>query len=109
MKNRDYRIDLLRIIACIMVIGIHAPQSGLNYSGVFLVGSSYLCEPCIGLFFMISGYLLLPVKLSYKEFISKRLNRVLIPTIFFSVFYIFLKNIVHFDSELGLGGQLNHY
>ena len=109
MKKRDYRIDLLRVIACIMVIGIHAPQKGLAYSGVFLVGSSYLCEPCIGLFFMISGYLLLPVKLSYKDFISKRLNRVLIPTVCFSVFYIILRSVAQFDQEAGWGGIIKSF
>lgn len=86
--QRDYRLDIIRTIACLMVVLMHSPSPNGGLSGVACVGISMLTEPGIGLFFMVSGALLLPVKLSYKDFLMKRLGKVIWPTLFFTLFYL---------------------
>lgn len=62
MKQRDISLDLLRIIACAMVVLMHSPIPAENANGLLLSSLSYFTAPCIGLFFMVSGALLLPPK-----------------------------------------------
>lgn len=88
MKERDYRLDLLRTIACLMVVMMHSPNPMSGLGSVECVGISLWNVPCIGLFFMVSGSLLLPVKMSYFDFLKRRLGKVLIPTLFFTLFYL---------------------
>ena len=44
-----------------MVVLMHSPVPSGQGSGIFLSTLSYLTMPCIGIFFSISGALLLPV------------------------------------------------
>lgn len=60
MKQRDLSLDLLRIVACVMVVVMHSPIPSDNSDGIILSSLSYFTEPCIGLFFMVSGALILP-------------------------------------------------
>ena len=87
-NKRNVSFDILRIIACIMVIMIHAPRPNSGLSALTCTSISLFCAPCMGLFFLISGALLLPVKESYFTFLRRRLNKILFPTIFFILFYI---------------------
>ncbi len=89
MRNeRQTYLDIIRITAAMMVIAMHAPIPNDNAVGIFNATLSYLTTPCIGLFFMISGALLLPIKIDYKNFIRKRFSKILWPTVFWSIFYI---------------------
>ena len=58
MRQRDTSLDLIRIIACTMVVLMHSRTENAN--GLLLSSLSYFTAPCIGLFFMVSGVLLLP-------------------------------------------------
>ena len=60
MKQRDLSLDLLRIVACVMVVVMHSPIPSDNSAGIILSSLSYFTAPCIGLFFMVSGALILP-------------------------------------------------
>ena len=60
MKQRDLSLDLLRIVACVMVVMMHSPIPSDNSDGIILSSLSYFTAPCIGLFFMVSGALILP-------------------------------------------------
>lgn len=60
MKQRDLSLDLLRIVACVMVVVMHSPIPSDNSDGIILSSLSYFTAPCIGLFFMVSGALILP-------------------------------------------------
>lgn len=51
MRNRVYELDLIRVLACLMVICMHAPYPKEEADGLFLSTLSYLTAPCIGLFF----------------------------------------------------------
>lgn len=93
MNKRNISLDLMRIIACVMVVCMHSPIpcGGGNNRGPFLAALSYFTAPCIGLFFMISGALLLPVKYDYINFIKKRFGKVIWPTITWTAIYVSVK------------------
>lgn len=96
MNERDISLDIVRITACLMVVFMHSPIPSDSASGVFLSSLSYFTAPCIGLFFMVSGALLLPVRGGYVGFIKKRFGKIIIPTILWSLIYIGLRL---YDSE----------
>lgn len=104
-KERNLSLDIIRILACLMVVLMHSPMPSENAVGPFLAALSYLTAPCIGLFFMVSGALLMPVKTDYKTFLNKRFSKIVIPTILWSVIYIALR-LYYSESEIGLFQQL---
>lgn len=84
-------IDLLRVLACFLVIVSHCcdPFVGRfdsNYpeflNGAF-IGSMVRC--CVPLFVMMSAVLLLPIKMDMRTFYSKRAKRLLLPFVFWSL------------------------
>lgn len=93
--KRSLSIDIIRILACLMVILMHSPVSGevaMDY-GAFLTALSYLTTPCVPLFFMVSGALLLTdsgERVAPIDWLKRRLGKVVCPTIIFSLFYICL-------------------
>lgn len=93
--NRIIWADLLRLIAIFMVISIHcsdpfnvSPEARSNpeYN---LWGSIYgaFLRPCVPLFVMLTGMLLLPVKQEIGQFYHKRMLRVIVPFIIWSLLY----------------------
>lgn len=84
-------VDLLRVTACFLVIVSHScdPFVGQfdNNHYEFLTGAfiGSLVRPCVPLFVMMSGVLLLPVKMDMATFYSKRAKRLLIPFVFWSL------------------------
>lgn len=101
MKSRDVSLDIIRILACCMVVLMHSPIPSADAPGPFLTALSYLTAPCIGLFFMVSGALLLPVKTDYPTFLRRRFGKIAVPTIVWSLIYIALK-IYDSESEINL-------
>lgn len=94
-QQRIFWVDLLRFIAIIMVIAIHcsdpfnvSPEArsnpDFNYWGA-IYGS--LLRACVPIFVMITGLLLLPVKMNIGEFYRKRLLRIAVPFLLWSVLY----------------------
>lgn len=98
MKQRDYTLDIIRIVACLMVVLMHSPMPDSCMSSIVAVGNTMITMPCIGLFFIVSGYLLLPVKNSMKNFLMKRLGKVVWPTLIFTIFYITV-NILYDSTD----------
>lgn len=114
-------VDLLRVMACFLVVVSHScdafvGQFDNNYSE-FLTGTliGSLVRPCVPLFVMISGVLLLPVNMDMPTFYSKRAKRLLIPFIFWSLllpvlYYLYINSgvkivsptIVFEDHSLGM-------
>ncbi|MGL4908228.1 MAG: acyltransferase [Bacteroidales bacterium] len=93
--DRIVWVDVLRFIAIFMVIACHCAdpfnvslEARLNPDFNFW-GSIYgsFLRPCVPLFVMITGLLLLPVKLSIGTFYKKRLLRILVPFLIWSVLY----------------------
>ena len=91
-NQRDINLDIIRILACLMVIAMHAPIPNGNAIGIFNAALSYYTAPCIGLFFMVSGALLLPIKCNGIEFLKKRFAKIAGPTVF-GVYSILHANI----------------
>lgn len=94
-SNRIVWVDLLRFIAIFMVICIHcsdpfnvSPEARSNPEFNFwgAVYGSFL-RPCVPLFVMITGLLLLPVNISIGDFYKKRLLRIAVPFLIWSVLY----------------------
>ena len=88
-------LDLLKLIAIFMVICIHCSdpfnvsaeaRSNPDYNFWGSIYGSFL-RPCVPLFVMITGILLLPVKLSMKDFYKKRLLRITFPFLIWSILY----------------------
>lgn len=100
-NQRTIYLDVIRIIACMMVIIMHAPipGTGAEGHGPFLVLISYLTVPCVPLFFMVSGSLLLPCRkeVSAIDYLKKRIGKVVGPTVTFSLLYMIINN-----SKIGL-------
>lgn len=97
-------VDLLRVIACFLVIFSHCcdPFVGQfdNDRASFLTGvlSGSLVRCCVPLFVMMTGVLLLPVRTNMGTFYRKRIGRVLIALVFWSVvlpllYYVYLNYI----------------
>ena len=92
-NERVVWLDLLRFVAILMVIAAHSvdiynatPQENSDNSfwGAF-IGS--MMRPCVPLFAMMTGMLLLPIREKADEFYRKRIPRVLFPMILWSAIY----------------------
>ena len=94
--NRNITLDILRIIACFLVIVCHTYTWGFNkeeYNFVWFlsVAICLVSKTAVPIFFMISGYLNLKKDYTYKEIIKKTFTRILIPLLLFSAL-IYFKN-----------------
>lgn len=112
MSERRYYLDVLRILACVLVVIMHVPIPATGdavgtIKALFLSGLCYATSPCIGLFMMVSGALLLRNTDRPIEFMRKRLNRVLGPTIFWSIFYILVEYVKTCDLSQCLHSLLS--
>lgn len=109
-KNRIVFLDYLRVAACFMVMAIHACEPYyLTMDGDTLVTKiisrcdavcitvvECLCRVCVPLFVMTSSYLLFPVTKPAGEFFRRRLARVAVPFVVWSVAYVW-----HFGGDWG--------
>lgn len=99
MENKHiFFIDYVRALACVLVCLIHSPISSDFSEGLYMAGATLLGLPCNGLFFIVSGYLLLPLKEDTGSFLKKRLSKVLFPTLFWTFFYIILNLVLGYNS-----------
>ncbi|CDE90551.1 wefK [Clostridium sp. CAG:389] len=95
MRKRIEWIDLLKVMACFLVVLLHSINYGLNgneyVNGLWIY---YLGSIAIPIFFMINGYLQLDRNLSYKYIISK-IIKIFIITIFWCSGLYLIKYILH--------------
>lgn len=108
-NNRIVFIDYIRVIACFLVMLVHASEnfyaadtSGLagnvsmlaNESNRFWVAfyDGTVARICVPLFMVVSAFLLVPVKagVSMGQFYRQRFKRILPPMIIFMLLYTFL-------------------
>jgi hypothetical protein len=76
-KNRNYSLEILRIISCFGIVHDHGNDAGWAQEVGVL---------CLIIFVLISIYFLSPQK-DYSSFFSKRVSRLLIPWLFWFVVY----------------------
>lgn len=88
-SKRDVSLDIIRLIACLMIVLMHSPMSNFGISGMVLSGISYITASGIGLFFMVSGALLLKKNVDKpfetRNFLQRRFTKIIIPLVFWSV------------------------
>mgnify|MGYP003062112226 FL=1 len=96
IKNRNLSLDLLRVIACYLVMQQHASEyyyigdqlSVVTGSNTFWIGIiTSLCRTSVPLFVMLSGFLLLPMQDSISRFFRKRFTRIVYPFVVWCVIY----------------------
>ena len=92
-NRRDYRLDILRVIAISMIVLMHSPIPDCA-PGFVLTGLSYLTAPGLVLFFVISGTLLLDNRLNSRDFLKRRFSKILYPTLFWTLFYMGVEIVV---------------
>ena len=88
MSGRILYLDIIRIMACVMIVAMHAPIPNTGLNSYVLSTDSLLTAPGIGLFVMVSGALLLPMNMSTKQFLKKRFRKIVFPTLFWTLFYM---------------------
>lgn len=99
-RTRVLWADIVRAVAAFGVVFTHVAMKIVYYwdkkplvrgdeawwtTGVYY---SFLARSALGLFFMISGYLLLPSKSDTFPFLKKRLWKLIVPLVFWGAFYI---------------------
>jgi surface polysaccharide O-acyltransferase-like enzyme len=122
-KTRDFRLDLLRVMATIMVVFSHVVVYLLERTD-FIGGKvwwisyflSSICRIATPIFFMLSGYLFSQKKMSFEDSRKRALTRLMIPYMFFStlgaVFYNWIEfriTVFDFLSKLYFGGATHLY
>ena len=92
LQRRVPYLDILRVIACMLVILIHTPirQYDTYYNTPSIAGAVYTVLVAVNcnLFFMITGALLLPVTRPGKNFVKRRLMVVLPPLVVWTLVYL---------------------
>lgn len=109
-ETRFVYLDVLRALAILMVVAVHV-VSNLMYKYNTLPASWWwianvvdsLSRACVPLFVMVSGALLLDPSRheSLSEFFSKRLRKVLLPFLAWTVIYVLWRLFYH-DEPLGV-------
>lgn len=97
-KQRDTSIDLVRVFAAFLVICVHCnfyfhQVNETVYHAIWLFpsGVASFSRICVPLFFMTSGFLLIKPGADALTFYRKRLGRILIPLVAWSIIYILVR------------------
>ena len=119
MKQRIIFLDWLRVIACLMVMTVHAceciysddytfsfPSESAKYAVFFY--QSLVRPTAVPLFLMASAFLLVPVKTDALQFFKKRFTRVLIPLLVFLPIYAVLPTLWGAQTWAEAGLELLH-
>lgn len=90
-------IHLVRVLACLMVVCLHVSTASRDYplehiDTAFNNAVYILTKPCVPLFFMVTGFLILPYKNGedIMSFYRKRIPRVWFPLLVWGVVYAVL-------------------
>ena len=102
-------INLLRVVAMFGVVLLHvtAPllykygKTPMSYWWTANIFDSAV-RVCVPLFFMISGYFLLDKSEKLSRFITKRIKKVVVPLVIWSIVYIIWKMIITADYNVSL-------
>lgn len=94
-REKNYNMELLRVIACVMVVCIHVTNyysrgygEISNSSYIFSIIINGICRLAVPLFFMISGFLLLPEVLVIKKSIRRAFHTFLVLVLWSGIYYI---------------------
>lgn len=85
-SNRDYKLDFLKVIGCLLVILLHCKglvirsDGTVNYNNLIIESFT---APCVEIFFLTSGFYLYKEDGSYLKNIKRLLFNIVIPYILF--------------------------
>ena len=94
-REKNYNMELLRVLACIMVVCIHVTNyysrgygeiSHISY--IFSIVINGICRVAVPLFFMISGYFLLPEVMVIKKSIRRAFQIFVVLVLWSGIYYI---------------------
>ena len=123
MKKRIVYLDYLRFIASLAVIGIHVAGKGTYILGnqissnVKIFSLAAAIDSClrfaVPIFFMLSGALVFSkAEMNISMFYKQRAKRILIPLVFWGLFYSFTFNrdwsIIEHFKQVFLGNAFYH-
>ena len=115
--QRLFALDLLRVLACFLVVWQHITEcyyinpdlSIPTHEGMPVIGWMNSMTPIeVPLFVMISGYLLLPLKMDVTSFFKRRFTRILIPFVVWCVIYALYYMVTRGDSFMDLVRNVAH-
>ena len=106
-------VDLLRVLSCFLVVFAHCCDPFVAQfdqdRASFLTGafSGSLVRSSVPLFVMMTGVLLLPVQRGMADFYRKRIGRIIVPLIFWSIalpilFFVYLNYIQPHSANAAL-------
>lgn len=97
MRQRETWLDFLRVIACFMVMIVHGTEPFyLGGDGALILTPTDafwvavfegLCRCCVPLFLIASSYLQFPLHYTPGEFFKRRVVRILIPMVLWTLVY----------------------
>lgn len=97
-KKRIEYIDMLRVMACFLVLLTHSTMSNLPENGKWLGFISLVSSPSSELFLTLSGAVLLPVHVSIRDFYRRRFMKLLPPMIIWSVIGVIIATLLGKNS-----------
>lgn len=101
MKQDISYLHVVRVVACMMVVGLHClPKNTIfGLDSYFFTLVLLFTRPCVPLFLMVSGVLLLPLKSEkLTDFYKKRISRVLFPLLFWGIVYSILPYVLRVEN-----------
>ncbi len=91
-----YWVDFIRVVSIFFVVMIHVIEKIINNWNSYpvqlqMIANMYdsIVRMSVALFFMVSGWLLLPKSENIRTFFIKRFSKVLFPFIIWSIIYLF--------------------
>lgn len=104
--NKLSWVDNLRVLATFSVVLLHVAASALYGYGKhsetdWLIANGFdgIVRFCVPIFVMLTGALVLTKEYELKDFLKKRLFRIVVPFVFWSVIYLFYHLFLVFRSK----------
>ena len=108
MKEKYFWVDVLRVFAIAAVVLVHVAADIITeWSSVPRLGwwaanfYDSLARGAVPIFVMLSGALLLPQTESYRDFFGKRFQRIAIPFVAWTVFYLLWRKFFY-EPDMGI-------
>lgn len=114
MQKRENGLDLIRIIAALFVVAVHVctvqrkivtSSEVIDFNYHFFSLMRHWAQSAVTVFLMLSGAFVIKGKSTrdYRAFYKKSWGKLVVPTIFFSIFYLFFEWFVYY--KVGVYGS----